>query len=205
MNEGLKRHIRYVSLYQGKMIALILLGGLAYGIFLTTVMDYPLKEITNYMEMILAVIPCSLIVNYIRYKIDYCLSMGCTRRNIYLSIHILIIELLVESFVTFLLMQVITAKPITADSILPFVISELLSAIFGVLGGLLIRRFGYVKMMLILLIFYVGISLFALNSSLFMTEFLSGHLSSLLMVIGGILILYGLIVTFWGKRVIAGM
>lgn len=204
MNEGLKRHIQYTSLYQGKIFSIIILGGLIYGIFLTTVINDSPKEIIRYLEMILAIIPCSLIVNYIRYQIDFCLSMGCTRRNIYLSIYILTAELLIESLTIFLLMKMIASTSITADMILSFVISELLSATLGVLNGFLIRRFGYAKMLLILVIFYAGLAIFTLNSFFLMTEFLSNP-SSRLIIIGGMLILYGLIVTFFGKRTIDRM
>ena len=204
MNEGFKRHIQYISLYQGKIFSIIILGGLIYGIFLTAVINDSPEKIIGYLETILAIIPCSMIVNYIRYQIDFCLSMGCTRRNIYLSIYILTAELLIESLAIFLLMKMIASTSITADMILSFVISELLSAILGVLMGFLIRRFGYAKMMLILVIFYGGLAVFALNSFFLMTEFLSNP-SSRLIIIGGMLILYGLIVTFFGKRTIDRM
>ena len=204
MNEGLKRHIHYISLYQSKVFSIIILGGLIYGIFLTTVTNDPPDEIIRYLEMILAIIPCSLITNYIRYQIDFCLSMGCTRRNIYLSIYILTAELLVESLAIFLLMKLIASTSITADMILFFVISELLSATLGILNGFLIRRFGYAKMILILVVIYGGLAVFTLNSFFLMTEFLSSP-SSWLLIIGGILILYGLIVTLLGKRTIDRM
>lgn len=201
MNEGLKRHIQYISLYQSKVFSIIILGGLIYGIFLTSVINDSPEKITGYLETILAIIPCSLIVNYIRYRIDFCLSMGCTRRNIYLSIYILTAELLIECLALFLLMKMIASTSITADMILSFVISELLSATLGILMGFLIRRFGYAKMILILFIFYGGLAAFALNSFSLITKFLSSA-SSQLLIIGGILILYGLIVTLFGKRVI---
>ncbi|MDE6531832.1 MAG: hypothetical protein K2K96_13840 [Lachnospiraceae bacterium] len=204
MNEGFKRHIQYISLYQGKIFSIIILGGLIYGIFLTTVINDSPGKMIEYFEMILAVIPCSLTVNYIRYQIDFCLSMGCTRRNIYLGIYILTAELLVESLAVFLLMKMIASTSITADMILSFVISELLSATLGVLNGFLIRRFGYAKMLLILGIFYGGLALFALNSFFLMTEFLSSP-SSWLLIIGGLLILYGLIVNLFGKKTIDRM
>ena len=204
MNEGFKRHIQYISLYQGKIFSIIILGGLIYGIFLTSVINDSPEKITGYLETILAIIPCSMIVNYIRYQIDFCLSMGCTRRNIYLSIYILTAELLIECLALFLLMKMIASNSITADMILSFVISELLSATLGILMGFLIRRFGYAKMILILVIFYGGLAIFALNSFFLMTEFLSSA-SSQLLIIGGILILYGLIVTLFGKRTIDRM
>ncbi len=204
MNEGFKRHIQYISLYQGKIFSIIILGGLIYGIFLTTVINDSPGKIIGYLETILAIIPCSLIVNYIRYQIDFCLSMGCTRRNIYLSIYILTAELLVESLAFFLLMKMIASTSITTDMILSFVISELLSATLGVLNGFLIRRFGYAKMALILVIFYAGLALFTLNSFFLITEFLLSP-SSWLLIIGGILILYGLIVTLFGKKTIDRM
>ncbi|MDE6713619.1 MAG: hypothetical protein K2K20_07775 [Lachnospiraceae bacterium] len=204
MNEGLKRHIQYISLYQSKIFSIIILGGLIYGIFLTTIINDSPEKIIGYLETILAIIPCSMIVNYIRYQIDFCLSMGCTRRNIYLSIYILTAELLVESLAVFLLMKMIASTPITTDMILSFVISELLSATLGVLNGFLIRRFGYAKMVLILVIFYGGLAVFALNSFFLITEFLSSP-SSWLLIIGGILILYGLIVTLFGKKAIDRM
>lgn len=204
MNEGLKRHIQYISLYQSKVFSIIILGGLIYGIFLTSVINDSPEKITGYLETILAIIPCSLIVNYIRYRIDFCLSMGCTRRNIYLSIYILTAELLIECLALFLLMKMIASTSITADMILSFVISELLSATLGILMGCLIRRFGYAKMILILVIFYGGLAVFALNSFSLITRFLSSA-SSQLLIIGGILILYGLIVTLFGKRAIDRM
>ncbi len=204
MNEGLKRHIQYISLYQGKVFSIIILGGLIYGVFLTSFVNGSPEEIIGYLETILAIIPCALIVNYIRYQIDFCLSMGCTRRNIYLSIYILTAELLIECLAIFLLMKMIASTPITADMILSFVISELLSATLGILNGFLIRRFGYAKMILILDIFYGGLAVFALNSFFLMTEFLSSP-SSRLIIIGGMLILYGLIVTLFGKRTIDRM
>ncbi len=204
MNEGLKRHIQYISLYQGKVFSIIILGGLIYGVFLTSFVNGSPEEIIGYLETILAIIPCALIVNYIRYQIDFCLSMGCTRRNIYLSIYILTAELLIECLAIFLLMKMIASTPITADMILSFVISELLSATLGILNGFLIRRFGYAKMILILVIFYGGLAVFALNSFFLMTEYLSSP-SSRLLIIGGMLILYGLIVTLFGKRTIDRM
>lgn len=201
MNEGFKRHIQYISLYQGKIFSIIMLGGLIYGIFLTTITNDSPEKITGYFETVLAIIPCSMIVKYIMYQIDFCLSMGCTRRNIYLSIYILTAELLVESLALFLLMKMIASTSITADMILSFVVSELLSATLGILMGFLIRRFGYAKMMLILLAFYCGLAVFALYSFSLITEFLSSP-SSRLIIIGGMLILYGLIVTLFGKRTI---
>lgn len=204
MNEGLKRHIQYISLYQGKIFSIIILGGLIYGIFLTTVINDSPEKITGYLETVLAIIPCNLIVNYIRYQIDFCLSMGCTRRNIYLCIYILTAELLVESLAIFLLMKMIASTSITANMILSFVISELLSATLGVLMGVLIRRFGYAKMVLILVVFYGGLAVFALYSFFLMTEYLSSA-STQLLIIGGILILYGLIVTLFGKKTIDRM
>lgn len=204
MNEGLKRHIQYISLYQSKVFSIIILGGLIYGIFVTTVINDSPEKITGYLETILAIIPCSMIVNYIRYQIDFCLSMGCTRRNIYLSIYILTAELLIECLALFLLMKMIASNSITADMILSFVISELLSATFGILMGFLIRRFGYAKMMLILVAFYGGLAVFALYSFFLMTEYLSTA-STRLLIIGGILILYGLIVTLFCKKTIDRM
>lgn len=203
MNEGLKRHIQYISLYQGKIFSIIMLGGLIYGIFLSSVTNgSPGKMLAlDYLEVILAIIPCSLTVNYIRYQIDLCLSMGCTRRNIYLSIYILTAELLIESLAIFLLIKMIASASITTDMILSFVVSELLSATLGILMGFLIRRFGAAKMLLILLIFYAGLTFFALYSFSLITEFLSSP-SSRLIIIGGMLILYGLIVTLFGKRTI---
>ncbi|MDE6744542.1 MAG: hypothetical protein K2J95_11740 [Lachnospiraceae bacterium] len=204
MNEGLKRHIQFISLYQGKIFSIIILGGLIYSIFLTTFINDSPEKIIGYLETILAILPCALIEKYIRYQIDFCLSMGCTRRNIYLSIYILTAELLIECLAVFLLMKMIASTSITADMILSFVISELLSTTLGILMGFLVRRFGYAKMMLILVIFYGGIAVFALNSFSLMTEFLSGP-SSRLIIIGGMLILYGLIVTLFGKRTIDRM
>lgn len=201
MNEGFKRHIQYISLYQSKIFSIIILGGLIYGIFLTTVINDSPEKITGYLETILAIFPCALIDKYIRYQIDFCLSMGCTRRNIYLSIYILTAELLIECLALFLLMKMIASTSITADMILSFVISELLSATLGILMGFLIRRFGAAKMMLILLAFYCGLAVFALYSFSLITEFLSSP-SSRLIIIGGMLILYGLIVTLFGKRTI---
>lgn len=200
MNEGLKRHIQYISLYQGKIFSIIMLGGLIYGIFLTTVSNDAPENILGYLEMILAIIPCTLIVKYIQYQIDFCLSMGCTRKNIYLSIYILTAELLMECLAIFLLMKMIVCTSITADMILPFVFSELLSAILGVLMGFLIRRFGFAKMILIL----IGLAFLTLNSFSLIKEFLSNP-SSLLIILGGMLILYGLIVTLFGKRAIDTM
>lgn len=203
MNEGLKRHMQYVSWYQSKIFAITILCGFVYAVFLTSTSHTTLKEISQYTEMVLSIIPCSIFVNYIRYRIDFCLSMGCTRRNIYLSIHILTAELLAESLLCYLLLQVITSSPINAGKLLSFVTTALLSAILGVLFGLLIRRFGYAKMMIILIIFYAGLAILTMNFYFLMEEFLSANF--LLMVIGGILILYGLIVTLFGKRTIAGM
>lgn len=204
MNEGLKRHIKYISLYQGKIFSIVILGGLIYGLFLTVWVNEAPGDIVKYIEMVLAIVPCSLMVNYIRYQIDFSLSMGCTRRNIYLSIYILAAEVLVESLAVFLLLQAVTSTPINADRILSFVISELISCILGVLNGLLIRRFGYAKMMLILILFYAALSIFALNSFFLITKVLA-DLSGRLIMIGGILILYGLIVTVFGKRMINRM
>lgn len=204
MNEGLKRHIKYISLYQGKIFSMVILGGLIYGLFLTVWVNEAPGDIVKYIEMVLAIVPCSLMVNYIRYQIDFSLSMGCTRRNIYLSIYILAAEVLVESLAVFLLLQAVTSTPINADRILSFVISELISCILGVLNGLLIRRFGYAKMMLILILFYAALSIFALNSFFLITKVLA-DLSGRLIMIGGILILYGLIVTVFGKRMINRM
>ncbi len=201
MNEGLKRHIQYISLYQGKIFSIIMLGSLIYGIFLTGVMGDSAENMVRYFEVILAIIPCSLTVNYIKYQIDLCLSMGCTRRNIYLSIYILTAELIVESFAVFLLIKMIASASITADMILSFVISELISATLGVLNGFLIRRFGHTKMLLIMLILYAGLTFFALNSFSLITGFLSSP-SSRLIIIGGILTIYGLTVTLFGKRTI---
>ena len=143
MNEGLKRHIKYISLYQGKIFSIVILGGLIYGLFLTVWVNEAPGDIVKYIEMVLAIIPCSLMVNYIRYQIDFSLSMGCTRKNIYLSIYILAAEVLIESLAVFLLLQAVTSTPINADRILSFLISELISCVLGVLNGLLIRRFGY--------------------------------------------------------------
>lgn len=204
MNEGLKRHIQYISLYQGKIFSIIILGSLIYGIFLTSVINDSPEKIIGYLETVLTIIPCSLIVNYIRYQIDFCLSMGCTRRNIYLSIYILTAEFLIECLAIFLLMKMIASTPITADMILFFVISELLSATSGILMGFLIRRFGYAKMILFLFGFYVGIIFFAMNSFFLIPKCLSST-SSQLLIIGGMLILYGLIVTLFGKRTIDRM
>lgn len=204
MNEGLKRHIKYISLYQGKIFSIVILGGLIYGLFLTVWVNEAPGDIVKYIEMVLAIIPCSLMVNYIRYQIDFSLSMGCTRKNIYLSIYILAAEVLIESLAVFLLLQAVTYTPINADRILSFLISELISCVLGVLNGLLIRRFGYAKMMLVLILFYVALAIFTLNSFFLITKVLA-DLSGRLIIIGGILILYGLIVTLFGKRVIDRM
>lgn len=204
MNEGLKRHIKYISLYQGKIFSIVILGGLIYGLFLTVWVNEAPGDIVKYIEMVLAIIPCSLMVNYIRYQIDFSLSMGCTRKNIYLSIYILAAEVLIESLAVFLLLQAVTSTPINADRILSFLISELISCVLGVLNGLLIRRFGYAKMMLVLILFYVALAIFTLNSFFLITKVLA-DLSGRLIIIGGILILYGLIVTLFGKRVIDRM
>lgn len=204
MNEGLKRHIKYISLYQGKIFSIVILGGLIYGLFLTVWGNEAPGDIVKYIEMVLAIIPCSLMVNYIRYQIDFSLSMGCTRKNIYLSIYILAAEVLIESLAVFLLLQAVTSTPINADRILSFLISELISCVLGVLNGLLIRRFGYAKMMLVLILFYVALAIFTLNSFFLITKVLA-DLSGRLIIIGGILILYGLIVTLFGKRVIDRM
>lgn len=204
MNEGLKRHIKYISLYQGKFFSIVILGGLIYGLFLTVWVNKAPGDIVKYIEMVLAIVPCSLMVNYIRYQIDFSLSMGCTRRNIYLSIYILAAEVLIESLAVFLLLQAVTSTPINADRILSFLISELISCVLGVLNGLLIRRFGYAKMMLVLILFYVALAIFTLNSFFLITKVLA-DLSGRLIIIGGILILYGLIVTLFGKRVIDRM
>lgn len=204
MNEGLKRHIKYISLYQGKIFSIVILGGLIYGLFLTVWVNKAPGDIVKYIEMVLAIVPCSLMVNYIRYQIDFSLSMGCTRRNIYLSIYILAAEVLIESLAVFLLLQAVTSTPINADRILSFLISELISCVLGVLNGLLIRRFGYAKMMLVLILFYVALAIFTLNSFFLITKVLA-DLSGRLIIIGGILILYGLIVTLFGKRVIDRM
>lgn len=204
MNEGLKRHIKYISLYQGKIFSIVILGGLIYGLFLTVWVKEAPGDIVKYIEMVLAIVPCSLMVNYIRYQIDFSLSMGCTRRNIYLSVYILAAEVLAESLSVFLLVQAVTSTPINADRILSFIISELISCVLGVLNGLLIRRFGYAKMMLILILFYAALAMFALNSFFLITKVLA-DLSGRLIMIGGILILYGLIVTVFGKRVINRM
>lgn len=204
MNEGLRRHLKYISLYQGKIFTLVILGGLIYGLFLITFVNDTPGELIKYIEMVLAIIPCSLMVNYIRYQIDFSLSMGCTRRNIYLSVYILAFEVLVEALAVFLLLQAVTSTPINADRILSFLISELISCVFGIMNGLLIRRFGYAKMLLILVLVYAALAFFALNSFNLITEVLADP-SGRLIVIGSILILYGLIVTLFGKRIINRM
>lgn len=204
MNEGLRRHLKYISLYQGKIFALVILGGLIYGLFLITVVNETPGELIKYIEMVLAIIPFSLMVNYIRYQIDFSLSMGCTRRNIYLSIYILAFEVLVESLAVFLLLQAVTSTPINADRILSFLICELISCVFGIMNGLLIRRFGYAKMILILILFYAALAFFTLNSFFLITEVLADP-SGRLIVIGSILIFYGLIITLFGKRIINRM
>lgn len=204
MNEGLKRHIKYISMYQRKIFSIIILGTLICGLFLAVMNNATPDDIVNYMEMVLIIAPCSLMLNYIRYQIDFSLSMGCTRRNIYLGIYILAAEILLESLTVFLLLQAVTFTPINPDRILSFLISELISCVFGVLNGLLIRRFGYTKMMLVLILFYIALCLFSLNSFFLFTNILT-DLSGRLLMIGGILILYGLIVTLFGKRVINKM
>lgn len=204
MNEGLNRHIKYISLRQGKIFSIVILGGLIYGLFLFTLADGTgtLSDIVNCIEMLLIVAPCTLMVDYIRYQIDFSLSMGCTRRNIYLGIYILAAEILLESLAGFLLLEAVTFTPISPDMIPSFLIVELLSCLVGILNGLLIRRFGYVKMMLVLVLFYVALAFFALDAFFLIAKVLA-DLSGRLIVIGSILILYGLIVTL--KRVIDRM
>lgn len=194
MNEGLKRHIRYVSMYQSKTFFIIFLGGLIYGLFMiaTSAFDSP-ADMIKFIEMMLAIFPCSLILNYIRYHIDFCLSMGCTRRNIYLSIYVLAAELLAESLAVVLLLYAVTSQPITADMILSYIAYELVSVISGIISGFLIRRFGYAKMLLVLLLFYIGLCLLTLNRVL--------SVSTSFIIIGSVLILYGLLVTFFVKMI----
>lgn len=195
MNEGLKRHIRYVSMYQAKTFFIIFLGGLIYGLFMiaTSAFDSP-ADMIKFIEMMLAIFPCSLILNYIRYHIDFCLSMGCTRRNIYLSIYVLAAELLAESLAVVLLLYMVTSQPITVDMILSYIAYELVSIISGIISGFLIRRFGYAKMLLVLLLFYIGLCFLTLKRVL--------SLSSSFIIIGSVLILYGLVVTFFVKQMI---
>lgn len=195
MNEGLKRHIRYVSTYQAKMFIIIFLGGLIYGFFMIAISAYDSPaDMIKFIEMMLALFPCSLILNYIRYHIDFCLSMGCTRRNIYVSIYVLTAELLAESLAVILLLYAVTSHPITADMILSYIAYELISIISGIINGFLIRRFGYTKMLLVLLLFYIGLCFLTLKRVL--------SLSSSFIIIGSVLVLYGLVVTIFVKQMI---
>lgn len=170
---GLRRHMKFVTLFQGKYFLYMLFFGLVIGIVRAFIADSTgsphgaINDINIIMTTVLMLMPGNLTMRYLQYQADLSLQMGCTRKNIYLGTFIIILELAAESFICYLLLGTVndyfaanSADVYTgfADSymnIFVYLISILVMINMGLINALMARRFGTKSIYLTMIIFYV--------------------------------------------------
>lgn len=222
MNRGFKQHIRYITLFQLKMILISLMAGLGSAVLIMLLSNEQGVYKISYLKLfqnILLVVPGVLMMTFLCFQKNLCLSMGCLRKNIYLGLHILTAEMLLESSVFYLITELAFYHGIVHTKYLWYLILEILLIVTGTVYGLVINRFGHAGISAVAVIspiigVLIGTVVILIINLYFYTHdsnyTLLSHYAELLRNIfsapsaipisaGAVLILYGLTL-FWAKR-----
>lgn len=222
MNRGFRQHIRYITLYQLKMILASLIAGLGSVVLIMLLSNEQGVYKTSYLKLfqnILLVVPGVFMMTFLCFQKNLCLSMGCLRKNIYLGLHILTAEMLLESSVFYLITELVFHHGIVPTKYLWYLIVGILLIVTGTVYGLVINRFGHAGITAVIVIssviaVLIGAVLILITNRYFYTygnnhtplsyyaKILRSILSSpsaIPISAGAVLILYGLTL-FWAKR-----